>query len=135
MAETMLVYGSLTGLIDGQPVGAGSIDTPQSFTVKGTKHEVVANIANAASATLYANTLGKLNSISIECNQNTRIAWKDTGGGSWNTIIRGTGKKKQYGAPVTLTTGWTTNSNVYINSVVANNESGNTCKVHSIMIK
>jgi len=135
MTATMIVYGSLSGLLDGQPVAAGSIDTPASFSVKGTRHEVTVSIANAANAALYANTLGQVNTIAIECNQNTRIAWKDTGGASWSQAIRGTGKKNQYGAPLILTKGNTTNSTVYINSIIAHNQSNSTGKVHAVLIK
>jgi hypothetical protein len=135
MSATLILYGSLSGRLDNRRVEAGSIDTPMSIVVKGTRDEATVSIANGASATLYANALGGLNTITIECNQNTRLVLTDTAINQFSLNVRGTGKKDKYGAPLQLTLGNTLNAATTINSIVAHNNSGSTCKVHFVGVK
>jgi len=135
MAATIINYGSMSGLIDGQRLKAGGIDTPFSFTVGGQKHETTWSIANGASAIIYANSLGSFNTVAIECDYNTRIVVTDTGSNVLSLGIRGTGISGKYGLPFQLTLGTTLNASTTINSIVVHNASGSTAKVHAIVIK
>jgi hypothetical protein len=135
MTATILAYGSISALIDGQRLNVGSIDTPASFIVNGQKHEVTWSIANGANAVIYANSLGAFNTVAIECDFNTRIVLTDTASNVFNLGIRGTGKARQYGLPLPITLSTTINAATTINSIVVHNESGSTAKVHAIVIK
>lgn len=135
MAATIINYGSVTGLIDGREIRVGSIDTPNSFSVAGQRHEETLSIANAASGIIYANSLGAFNTCVIECDYNTRVVLTDTNGATMSLGIRGTGKAGEYGQPFQLTLGTTSDASNTINSIVVHNESGSTAKVHGIVIK
>ena len=135
MTATIIGYGSLSALIDGQRVNVGSIDTPASFNIGGQKHEVTWSVANAANAAIYANSLGAFNTVAIECDFNTRVVLTDTESNVFSLGLRGTGKASQYGLPLFISLGTTVNSATSINSIVVHNESGSTAKIHAIVLK
>jgi hypothetical protein len=135
MAATLLLYGSVSGLIDNRRLVVGTLNTPFSFSVKGQKDETTVSIANAANAAVYANALGQLNTIAIECDYNTRVVLTDTANSSFSLALRGTGKAGKYGHPLVLTKCNTINSATTINSVVVHNKSGSAAKVHFLGVK
>lgn len=135
MTATLIMYGSMNGLLDGRRINAGTIDTPFSISVNGRRHEVTEEIANAANTTIYANSMGAFNTVAIECDYNTRAVLTDTESNVFSIGIRGTGKTSKYGLPLQLTLGNTINSATTINSIVVHNQSGSTAKVHAIVVK
>lgn len=135
MTATMILYGSLNGLIDNRRLSAGTIDTPFSFTVKGLRHEETVSVAHAANAVIYDNSIGAFNTCAIECDYNTRVVLRDTGGNKFSIGLRGTGKAGKYGDPFKLTLGNTNTSVTTINSIQVYNQSGSTAKVHIVVVK
>jgi len=137
MTATLILYGSVTGLVDGRRITAGSNETASSFLVKGLRHEETLSIANGASGIIYANSLGAFNTAVIESDFDTRVVLTDNAAvpNVFSLGLRGTGKATQYGLPLVLTLGTTLNASTTINSIVVHNVSGQTAKVHGIVLK
>lgn len=133
MAINLQITTRASTRIDNTLVFAGSVERPVNFEITGLKYELVASIANAANAVIYNTHLTAFTYMIVESDENVQIALTDTNSAAFSIWLRGTGITNRYGVPFQLANDNTTSTFV-INTVQAFNTSGNTAKVHILVL-
>lgn len=133
MTFNLQALARISARIDNTVVNAGTVERPVSISLTGKKYELVESIANAANTVIYNSNLSSFNFLWIESDENVRVKLTDTNSNTFSIWLRGTGVSERYGVPFPLAND-NTQSTYVINTIQVFNTSGNTAKVHIIVL-
>jgi hypothetical protein len=133
MAVNLQVINRASTRIDNTLVFAGTTERGVNFEITGLKYELTASIANSANAVIYNSNLTAFSYLVVEADENVRILITDNSSASFSVWLRGTGVTSRYGLPLQLGNDNTTSTYI-INTLQAFNTSGNTAKVHILVL-
>lgn len=133
MAVNLQVINRASTRIDNTMVHAGTTERGVNFEITGVKYELTASISNAANAVIYNSHLTAFSYLLIESDENVQIKLTDNASATFYVWLRGTGVTSRYGLPLQLGND-NTNSTAIINTIQAFNTSGNTAKVHILVL-
>lgn len=133
MSVNLQVFTRASARIDNTNVVAGSTERPINYTITGVKHERTVSIANAANSTVFAADISAFSFLLLESDYNTRVLLTDTNSNTFSIWLRGTGVSERYGVPFILAND-NTSSTYIVNAIQVFNTSGNTAKVHILIL-
>lgn len=133
MAVNLQVITRASTRIDNTIVSGGTTERAVNFEITGQKYELTDSISDNSNSVVYNSNLSEFKYLLLESDETVQIQITDTNSDTFSFWLRGTGVAGRYGVPFQLANDNTTSTFV-INTLQAFNTSGNTAKVHILVL-